>query len=765
MNHPQILELVFGIGLFANGLLFLYQIIRILKNKAALKENDTNIEGVTFKDIVDKIPAHIYWKDLDGRCLGASELQYKNLGLAKKEYVGKTDFDLFSQELAEKIIAVDKEVLSTGSAIVCEETITHHDKNKKFYLSHKIPLKNKKNKLVALLGVSVDVTDARKQEIERGIFLENIIAAMPGNVYWMNREGVYLGCNENQALSNKLRARHDIIGKRNVDIPDFTPPEILDPINQKVMSSGNAIILEEPATYPDGKRAVFLSSKVPLRDSEGNVTGMLGISIDITDKKNAEQALKETKEKADAMNASALQVAHDIRSPLAAIMMLTQACAEIPEPQRICLREAVDRIHDIADQLLTKHLKDEVFVDSETLSPVMVSTALLSVIASKRVEYQHSKIKIVFEASAESYFAFIHANIVELKRMVSNLINNAKEAFKEECGEIRVTLNTSEQHLIIKIIDAGRGMSEEKIKQILSDDIVTTEKENGFGLGLTHVKKMLKNFNATLSIHSSPAIGTTMELMFNLAPAPEWMAHTIEVNASDCVVVLDDDQSIHGAWDEIFSERIKENSALKLIHFTHANACIDYIKSCTHPEKLLLLTDYELIGQSMNGLDVIEKTQAQRAILVTSHYENRDVLKRITLLNTKILPKMLASHVKLSVVKQKEEVDLIHIDLVLLDDDDWFGRFFSGMLASKGKTMKHYSSPQSLLEEISRYPKNTKICTDFELNDSMNGLEVAKNLHEQGFTSLYLATGHRFKQEDMPSYLRVLNDRADILNI
>ena len=79
--------------------------------------------------------------------------------------------------------------------------------------------------------------------------------------------------------------------------------------------------------------------------------------------------------------------------------------------------------------------------------------------------------------------------------------------------------------------------------------------------------------------------------------------------------------------------------------------------------------------------------------------------------------------------------------------------------------MKHYACPQALLEEISRYPKSTKICTDFELNASMNGLEVAKILHEQVFTDLYLATGHRFKQEDMPSYLRVLNDRADILNL
>lgn len=79
--------------------------------------------------------------------------------------------------------------------------------------------------------------------------------------------------------------------------------------------------------------------------------------------------------------------------------------------------------------------------------------------------------------------------------------------------------------------------------------------------------------------------------------------------------------------------------------------------------------------------------------------------------------------------------------------------------------MKHYACPHALLAEIDQYPKNTKICTDFDLKSSMNGPEVAKILHEKGFTHLYLATGYGFKQTDMPDYLQVLNDRMDILKL
>lgn len=767
MTHPQLLELAFGIGLLANGVLCVYQIVRFLKNKAKLKENETNIEGVTFKDIVDKIPAHIYWKDLEGRCLGASELQYQNLGLSKQEYLGKTDFDFFPKDIAEKIREVDKKVLLSGISMVCEETTLHLDGDERLCLSHKIPLRNKDKKIVALLGVSVDVHDIRKKEIERKNLLESIIALMPGHVYWSDRQGVWQGCNDLQAKNAGLSSRFDIIGLRNHDLPwNAHAPEVskfIDQVNEEVMSSGQIKILEEPVSYLNGLKGVCLTTKAPLRDGAGNITGMLGISIDITEKKEAERALKEAKEKADLMNTTALQVAHDIRSPLAAILMLTQACVEIPETQRVCLREAVDRIHDIADQLLTKHRKED--LDSNTLSPVLVSTALLSVLASKRVEYQRSKIKIVFESSAESYFAFIHANLIELKRMVSNLINNAMEAFESDMGEVKVSLHVDESQLILKVADTGRGMPQEKVQQILSDSAITTEKETGFGLGLTHAKKMLKRFNARLNIKSSLNNGCIMELMFDLSPVPKWMAKSIDVHSGDCIVVLDDDVSIHGAWDEIFSELIKDSPALRLKHFTYASECLDYINAYVNPEKLLLLTDYELIDQSMNGLDVIRKIEAQRAILVTSHYENRDVIQRAIRLNTKILPKMLASHVKLNLIKLPEETNLTQVDLILLDDDELFPMAIEYVFRPKGKVLKHYSTPEALLKEVSNYSKNTPICTDFDLKDSLNGVEVAEILHEQGFTHLYIASGYSFQPGEVPAYLHILKEKSDILNI
>jgi PAS domain S-box len=164
--------------------------------------------------------------------------------------------------------------------------------------------------------------------------LENIIAVMPGNVYWMNREGIYLGCNDNEAQAVGLKSRFDIVGKRNIDISGFVIPDVLDQINQNVMKTGEVVVIEEPAILKDGTPATFLSSKVPLFNSDETVIGMVGISIDITERKEAEKSLKMAKELAEAANQTKTEflanMRHDLRTPFSGILGLTE-CMEQEE--------------------------------------------------------------------------------------------------------------------------------------------------------------------------------------------------------------------------------------------------------------------------------------------------------------------------------------------------------------------------------------------------------------------------------------------------
>ena len=113
--------------------------------------------------------------------------------------------------------------------------------------------------------------------------LKTVIARLPGNVYWKNTEGKYLGCNTNFAIIAKLNSPDEIYNKTDSDILDS---ELADKIYQtdiSVIKNRKEIYKEEIGVNSLGNAATYLSQKSPLFDPEGNVSGILGVSIDITD--------------------------------------------------------------------------------------------------------------------------------------------------------------------------------------------------------------------------------------------------------------------------------------------------------------------------------------------------------------------------------------------------------------------------------------------------------------------------------------------------
>jgi len=449
-------------------------------------------------------------------------------------------------------------------------------------------------------------------------------------------------------------------------------------------------------------------------------------------------------EKQAAIGRVALQLVHDIRSPVAAMMMLTKDCKEIPEAQRICLREAAERIQDIANLLLVRHGRSEGFSKDYQLSPVLASTAVLSVLSSKRVEYKHKRIKFDFTAGAKIYFSFIQANTTEFKRVISNLINNAVEAIDIEQGTVFIALqkDVENNQLIITIQDTGCGMSEEKVRHLLSDQLVETSKKDGHGLGLSHTKETLIKLNASFCIKSEINKGTSVFLKIPLVETPHWIASEITVHPNDCVIILDDDHSIHGAWDKLFLEKHPE---LKLVHFTDAEQCMEYIVSFEQPDRLMLLTDYELIGQKYNGLDVVEKVNLPRSILVTSHYENSEIIERAVKLKIKILPKTLAVYASITILSDallSHDAENTSPDLILIDNDNLILNVWEYSARTHNKMILSFNNFFDAEKAIQGFERSTPIYIDSDLGDELPGEEYAKILYDQGFRQIYLTTGY-----------------------
>lgn len=164
------------------------------------------------------------------------------------------------------------------------------------------------------------------------------------------------------------------------------------------------------------------------------------------------------------------------------------------------------------------------------------------------------------------------------------------------------------------------------------------------------VQETLEKNGGVLNIDSTIECGTTIKLTFPKAPSPKWLLTTINLNSDDTLIILDDDESIHSAWEAKLETIKSNNPSLKIIHFTDGNDLLNFISN-SNPDakqKLLLLSDYELLNQELNGLQIIKESKLTRTILVTSHFSKPKVQIEAEIIGTKILPKQLLTEVLIS---------------------------------------------------------------------------------------------------------------------
>lgn len=749
-------------------------------------------------DLITKIPLPIFLKDTNSIFVGCNLYFAKLAGLSSPEdIIGKSDYDMpWSREESECYRADDREIVKKRQSKINFEETQITSKGKKInVLSSKIPLIDNNDQVVGILGIFNDITvlkniqedtiQAKKQaEASRDFnqdFLTQLLERLPCPVFWKDSHGVYLGCNALFAESVGFSLATDIVGKTDYDFP-ATLEEVktyrADDI--EVMKNNKPKInVEETQTTRDGKKVTLLTSKVPLINKEGGVVGILGVYNNITELKNTQNELIEANEKLKETHALKIahekqkalleqeekfrklanQVAHDIRSPLASLLMIVKSCAHIPESERIALREAAIGIGDIANHLLEQYKKNEPdSIETEESKLLLVSSALLELLTAKKYQYKKLPVKFDWHFEEHTQFVFIKTQVSAFKRMVSNLINNAVDALEGANGTISLHLTATDEVVTISIQDTGKGMPPELIAKIMNKISITAGKKDGHGIGLTQVWETLDQNQGEMHIVSKAHKGTTITLTFPKMEAPEWICEKIILNDNDLVIILDDDASIHGAWQTRFEKFSDKKSTIKRKHFTDGKEALDFIHALSAEEKehVILLSDYELLKQELNGLHIIAQSGISRSILVTSHYADPLIQGSARKTCTKILPKQLAPEVPIQIMETTQSIapDNIYdkVDMVIVEDNETLSNNFACFLFDD-RIVDQYLKPEDLLENLHRYAKDTKIYLDNNYDNSwLKGVDIAKELHEQGYTRLYLLSGEAFEKGQLPDY-------------
>jgi signal transduction histidine kinase len=363
----------------------------------------------------------------------------------------------------------------------------------------------------------------------------------------------------------------------------------------------------------------------------------------------------------DQISELAQQVSHDIRSPLAALEMVIPSVSELPEEKRLIIRNSINRIRDIANSLLSKkpgnHLQDnQTIMQIETAEQKIKKLYLLplieEIITEKRLQYRENLgLTLEFLYSADTYAMFVCVDPTELKRILSNLINNAYESLIDNKGIVHISISTYElNHVAINIVDNGAGIPDHLIEKIgIRGE--TFGKVNGTGLGIYHAIESLKAWGGKIHFKSSCAPkenhGTTVTITLPRADSPSWFVPQIKVQHSQHVVIFDDDQTIHQIWKDRFDPICKTNSSVNLHHISTVNAFRNFFRNhFTDQDESIYLMDYEIVGTNETGLDLIEQCGIQQqAILVTSRYEDALIQERCQKLSVKLIPKMMSAFI------------------------------------------------------------------------------------------------------------------------
>lgn len=252
-------------------------------------------ESALLQTLLNSIPDAIYFKDAASRFIRISESMAKMFGLkSAADAVGKTDADFFTNVHADQAREDELRIMRTGESVIGRvERETWPNREDTWASSTKLPLRDETGKVIGTFGLSRDITDVIRVETELGQErdrLQTLMDHLPDVIFIKDRDGRFLMTNPALNALYGCDTSEELQGKTDFDfVPDEVAQHFRDD-DQRVMNSGEPLIdREESNVGPNGEILWMLTSKIPLRDGLGRVTGLVGIGRDITKLKRAQQ--------------------------------------------------------------------------------------------------------------------------------------------------------------------------------------------------------------------------------------------------------------------------------------------------------------------------------------------------------------------------------------------------------------------------------------------------------------------------------------------
>lgn len=470
--------------------------------------------------ILNNIPDIAWLKDTESRYVMVNEPFLRACGLSADELPGKTDFDLWPEDLAEQYRSDDREVMQTGRHKLVEEPFVDAQGVRSWIETIKSPIVDVNGRVIGTTGIAREITQRKLvQEAlrESREYLDKIINNVADPIFVKDREHRWVLLND--AMCRLFgHPRETLLGKSDYDFFPKDEADVFWAVDDQVLKSGKENTNEEYFTDARGTRHTIITRKSLYVDKQGHPY-VVGVIRDVTELKNAQaEVLQKTTELAQ-LNAEREQLelfafvaSHDLQEPLQKIigfgdLLRLHLSATMDDKSR----QYLDRVQEAARRL--SRLIDDLFafskitLDQQEMEPIDLSEVFKDVLQDleHRISEKRARVDV-------HKLPCVQADRVQMYELFKNLVGNAIKFSKPDLPpHVIVRSELRGRHAHIQVVDNGIGFDEKYREQIFRpfERLHRRDQFDGSGIGLAICQKIALRHRGRIEAEGRPGRGST----------------------------------------------------------------------------------------------------------------------------------------------------------------------------------------------------------------------------------------------------------------
>lgn len=462
--------------------------------------NELHLDTFHLSETLKNSPFVAWIKDRKGKYLDVNCSYSELVGKRYEDIIGKTDFEIWPDDLAHRFEIQDNDVLKNKNIEVYYEHLQVDKNHKKYFHTSKWPYVDDDNLVIGTTGITTEITD--KVQIEETIRKnEEIFSELADNI-----DDIIFTRDENKIL---------YISPSYEKIHGFNPEPLLKDIKEWFNLWDKFEFLNEPSGYAykgitydtyrvvKGDEEKWLKTKsIPIYDEYGNISKRIGITTDITKEKKVKDELEQLRLDFFA------NLSHELRTPinlvLSSLEVLKLKMNRLERDERDYFEKYLGIINQNGLRLLklVNNLIDTTRIDSGHFSYDPKNYDIISFVENICMSVsdfvEQNNMSIVFDTNVEEKLLSFDSDNME--RIILNLLSNAIK-FNKQGGNIEVTINCQE-NITISIKDEGIGIPKDKIEDVFGrfEQVKNRTKKSaeGSGIGLSLVKSLVEMHNGNI---------------------------------------------------------------------------------------------------------------------------------------------------------------------------------------------------------------------------------------------------------------------------